>query len=98
MSADRIDGKAFAAGLRERLAAAVPPFQAKTGRVPGLAVVLVGLGATSLSMAPTALAGVRATLLQYTAEDAHAIAEAALEASDAAGARAAAQEVAAARS
>ncbi|SNS60014.1 methylenetetrahydrofolate dehydrogenase (NADP+) / methenyltetrahydrofolate cyclohydrolase [Sphingomonas laterariae] len=42
MSADRIDGKAFAAGLRERLAAAVPPFQAKTGRVPGLAVVLVG--------------------------------------------------------
>ncbi len=65
---------------------------------PLLAVVLVGLGATSLSMAPTALADVRATLLQYTAEDAHAIAEAALEASDAAGARAAAQEVAAARS
>ena len=65
---------------------------------PLLAVVLVGLGATSLSMAPTALADVRATLLQYTAEDAHAIAEAALEASDAAGARAAAQQVAAARS
>jgi len=42
MSADRIDGKAFAASLRERLAAAVPAFKAKTGRVPGLAVVLVG--------------------------------------------------------
>ncbi|WP_380873715.1 bifunctional protein FolD [Sphingomonas sp. DBB INV C78] len=42
MSADRIDGKAFAAGLRDRLAAAVPGFKTATGRVPGLAVVLVG--------------------------------------------------------
>ncbi|ARS28663.1 bifunctional methylenetetrahydrofolate dehydrogenase/methenyltetrahydrofolate cyclohydrolase FolD [Sphingomonas sp. KC8] len=42
MSADRIDGKAFAGGLRERLAATVPAFTAATGRVPGLAVVLVG--------------------------------------------------------
>ena len=42
MSADRIDGKAFAGGLRERLAAVVPAFTAATGRVPGLAVVLVG--------------------------------------------------------
>lgn len=40
--ADIIDGKAFAAGLRERIAAAVPGFTAETGRVPGLAVVLVG--------------------------------------------------------
>lgn len=37
-----IDGKAFAAGLRARIADAVPAFAAATGRVPGLAVVLVG--------------------------------------------------------
>lgn len=37
-----IDGKAFAAGLRARIAGAVPAFEAATGRVPGLAVVLVG--------------------------------------------------------
>ncbi|AGH49376.1 MULTISPECIES: bifunctional methylenetetrahydrofolate dehydrogenase/methenyltetrahydrofolate cyclohydrolase FolD [Sphingomonadales] len=42
MSAERIDGKAYAAGLRQRLAAAVPAFERATGRVPGLAVVLVG--------------------------------------------------------
>jgi methylenetetrahydrofolate dehydrogenase (NADP+)/methenyltetrahydrofolate cyclohydrolase len=38
-----IDGKAFAAGLRGRVAAAVPDFVAATGRKPGLAVVLVGM-------------------------------------------------------
>ncbi|WJL97350.1 phosphoenolpyruvate--protein phosphotransferase [Microbacterium sp. ET2] len=54
---------------------------------PLLAVVLVGLGATSLSMAPSALADVRATLLQHTLDDARAIAEAALAADDAAAAR-----------
>lgn len=37
-----IDGKAFAAGLRARVAAAAANFAAKTGRAPGLAVVLVG--------------------------------------------------------
>ena len=37
---------------------------------PLLAVVLVGLGAKSLSMAPTALADVRASLLQYSLDDA----------------------------
>jgi len=37
-----IDGKAFAAGLRERVAAAVPAFVEAAGRPPGLAVVLVG--------------------------------------------------------
>jgi methylenetetrahydrofolate dehydrogenase (NADP+) / methenyltetrahydrofolate cyclohydrolase len=37
-----IDGKAFAAGLRERIGAAVPAFTAAVGRAPGLAVVLVG--------------------------------------------------------
>lgn len=42
MTARIIDGKAFAAGLRERLAALVPGFAASTGRAPGLAVVLVG--------------------------------------------------------
>ena len=42
MAADIIDGKAFAAGLRERIAEAVPAFVASTGRKPGLAVVLVG--------------------------------------------------------
>ncbi|MEV5041808.1 phosphoenolpyruvate--protein phosphotransferase [Microbacterium sp. LMI1x-1-1.1] len=62
---------------------------------PMLAVVLVGLGATTLSMAPTALADVRATLLHHSLDDAKRIAEAALAASDAASARAAAQEAAA---
>jgi phosphoenolpyruvate-protein phosphotransferase (PTS system enzyme I) len=61
---------------------------------PLLAVVLVGLGATTLSMAPTALADVRATLLQYTAADASRIAAAALSAPDAASARASAQAAA----
>lgn len=61
---------------------------------PLLAVVLVGLGATTLSMAPTALADVRASLLQHTREDAERIAAAALAASDAPSARAAAQAAA----
>lgn len=42
MSARLIDGRAFAARLRERVAAAVPAFAAAAGRAPGLAVVLVG--------------------------------------------------------
>jgi len=37
-----IDGKAFADGLRARIAAVVPAFAAQAGRPPGLAVVLVG--------------------------------------------------------
>ncbi|WOQ68852.1 phosphoenolpyruvate--protein phosphotransferase [Microbacterium limosum] len=61
---------------------------------PLLAVVLVGLGATSLSMAPTALADVRATLLTHSLEDARRIAEAALAANEAAAARQAAQQAA----
>ena len=61
---------------------------------PLLAVVLVGLGATSLSMAPSALADVRATLAGHGLDDARRIAEAALAASDAASARAAAQAAA----
>ncbi len=61
---------------------------------PLLAVVLVGLGATSLSMAPTALADVRATLLQHSLDDARRIAEAALATDDPAQARRAAQDAA----
>ncbi|HYP73569.1 MAG TPA: putative PEP-binding protein, partial [Microbacterium sp.] len=61
---------------------------------PLLAVVLVGIGATTLSMAPTALADVRASLLQYDLADAERIAQAALAADDAASARAAAQAAA----
>ncbi len=41
-AANIIDGKAFAAGLRARVANLVPAFVAETGRAPGLAVVLVG--------------------------------------------------------
>ena len=40
--AKTIDGKAFATGLRAKIAAAVPAFEAAAGRKPGLAVVLVG--------------------------------------------------------
>lgn len=47
MSAARIDGRAFAAALRERVAAGVAAFFAAAGRKPGLAVVLVGEDAAS---------------------------------------------------
>jgi methylenetetrahydrofolate dehydrogenase (NADP+)/methenyltetrahydrofolate cyclohydrolase len=42
MSAALIDGKAFAAGLRARVAERIPAFRQVAGRAPGLAVVLVG--------------------------------------------------------
>lgn len=42
-----IDGKAFAASLRERIGTAAADFVAQTGRRPGLAVVLVGDDAAS---------------------------------------------------
>jgi methylenetetrahydrofolate dehydrogenase (NADP+)/methenyltetrahydrofolate cyclohydrolase len=42
VSADIIDGKAFAERLRGRVAEAVPAFVGSKGRKPGLAVVLVG--------------------------------------------------------
>jgi phosphotransferase system enzyme I (PtsI) len=57
---------------------------------PQLAVVLVGLGATTLSMTPAALVDVRAELASVTLEQAKAKAAAALGAQTAAGARAAA--------
>lgn len=63
---------------------------------PLLAVVLVGLGATSLSMAPAALADVRHALSERTLDEARNLAELALAADDAAGARRAAVEAAAA--
>jgi methylenetetrahydrofolate dehydrogenase (NADP+) / methenyltetrahydrofolate cyclohydrolase len=47
VTAERIDGKAFAAALRHRVAEAVPEFVAATGRKPGLAVVLIGDDAAS---------------------------------------------------
>ncbi|MDR5698378.1 phosphoenolpyruvate--protein phosphotransferase [Agromyces aerolatus] len=61
---------------------------------PLLAVVLVGLGATSLSMSPSALADVRASLARYGLDDAKAIARAALAAEGAAEAKQAAREAA----
>ena len=42
MTAKRIDGKAAAQAIRERVAAHVPAFESKAGRPPGLATVLVG--------------------------------------------------------
>ena len=42
MTAKRIDGKATALAIRERIAAEVAAFRERVGRVPGLAVVLVG--------------------------------------------------------
>jgi len=47
MTATIIDGKAFADTLRARIAAAVPGFVEKSGRKPGLTVVLVGEDAAS---------------------------------------------------
>jgi methylenetetrahydrofolate dehydrogenase (NADP+)/methenyltetrahydrofolate cyclohydrolase len=42
MSAKIIDGKGFAAGLRQRVAAETARLKESHGLVPGLAVVLVG--------------------------------------------------------
>ena len=54
---------------------------------PLLAVVLVGLGATSLSMSPAALADVRAELARFTSEQAKSFADLALSANSAVEAR-----------
>jgi len=61
---------------------------------PLLAVVLVGLGATTLSMSASALADVRASLADFTLEQARHLAGAALTADGAASARAAATALA----
>jgi methylenetetrahydrofolate dehydrogenase (NADP+) / methenyltetrahydrofolate cyclohydrolase len=42
MTAKRIDGRAAAAALREKVAVAAGEFRSRTGRAPGLATVLVG--------------------------------------------------------
>jgi methylenetetrahydrofolate dehydrogenase (NADP+)/methenyltetrahydrofolate cyclohydrolase len=47
MAAEIIDGKAFSAELRGRVAALAAEFEAKAGRKAGLAVVLVGADAAS---------------------------------------------------
>jgi phosphotransferase system enzyme I (PtsI) len=60
---------------------------------PLLAVVLVGLGATTLSMTPAALADVRAELGKHTLDEAREMAQAALAASTAVAARSAAAAV-----
>ena len=59
---------------------------------PALAPVLVGLGVTSLSMAPRALGRVSAALAAVTAEQCRAAADAVLRAATAADARAAASD------
>jgi phosphotransferase system enzyme I (PtsI) len=62
---------------------------------PLLAVVLVGLGATTLSMSPAALADVRLSLKRYTLDQARSLAEVALAADGAADAREAVRSAAA---
>ena len=54
---------------------------------PLLAVVLVGLGATTLSMSPSALADVRTELARFTLDEARLFAELALSANSAVEAR-----------
>jgi phosphotransferase system enzyme I (PtsI) len=61
---------------------------------PMLALVLVGLGVTSLSMAPACLADVRAALIERTLDECRALATAAVKASSAVTARAAVSELA----
>ncbi|WP_440710303.1 phosphoenolpyruvate--protein phosphotransferase [Herbiconiux sp. YIM B11900] len=63
---------------------------------PLLAVVLVGLGATTLSMSPSALADVRAELARFTLDEAKRFAELALSANSAVEARGAVTAAAAA--
>jgi phosphotransferase system enzyme I (PtsI) len=60
---------------------------------PMLALVLIGLGITSLSMAPACLADVRAALGERTLEECRALARVALDASSAVTARAAVSEL-----
>jgi phosphotransferase system enzyme I (PtsI) len=61
---------------------------------PMLALVLVGLGITSLSMASACIPDVRAALAEHTLEECRALARAALEAPSAVTARAAVSELA----
>jgi len=63
---------------------------------PDLALVLVGLGVSSLSMAPSAIPAVRTSLLEHTIEECRAMADAALCASNGHAARDACRELKAA--
>ena len=56
---------------------------------PLLALVLVGLGVTSLSMAPGAVPAVRASLAEHSLADCRSLAGSAMEAEDGTSARAA---------
>jgi len=78
LSAAVIDGKAFAQGLRARVAALVPAFSAAAGRPPGLAVVLVGEDPASAvyvrskgkATAAAGMAGFEHVLADDTSQDA----------------------------
>ena len=62
-----IDGKAVAAALREKVAAGVALFKERTGRAPGLAVVLVGEDpASSVYVGSKGKATVEAGMESYT--------------------------------
>ena len=66
MTARIVDGKAHAAALRARVAVAVTRFREATGRVPGLAVVLVGEDpASSVYVRSKARATVEARMLGF---------------------------------
>jgi phosphotransferase system enzyme I (PtsI) len=67
----------------------------EAGSEPALALVLVGLGVGSLSMAPTALPGVRALLARHSLAECEALAGQALAAPDAPAARTAVRAAAA---
>ena len=77
MSARRIDGKAAAAAVRARVAEGVTAFEARTGRVPGLATVLVGEDPASAvyvrsknrATAEAGMAGFAHNLPETTGED-----------------------------
>jgi len=77
MTAKRIDGKAAAQAIRERVAALVPEFERKAGRAPGLATVLVGEDPASAvyvrsknrATAEAGMAGIAHNLPDTTTED-----------------------------
>ncbi|MGQ7786719.1 phosphoenolpyruvate--protein phosphotransferase [Nesterenkonia sp. K-15-9-6] len=84
----RLIGEVGAAGARQDRPVGVC---GEAAADPLLAVVLVGLGVQTLSMAPAAMADVRAELARHTAEAARAAAQAALAAAGAQDAREAAR-------
>jgi methylenetetrahydrofolate dehydrogenase (NADP+)/methenyltetrahydrofolate cyclohydrolase len=77
MTAKRIDGKAAAQAIRQRVAKLVPKFEAKVGRTPGLATVLVGADPASAvyvrsknkATAETGMAGFAHNLPHSISED-----------------------------